>query len=488
MTKRIIIFVLILSILLTCACTQKPAGDTPSTPPSQSVSPPPEPDSPSPSPVSSQDTPSLPAVPAVRVSAELEDGCVVIAGHDVNALYDTSVPYVYLYADEPVYDLLVSGTYMRTKDASSSVEYMYTGGNLYVPALSSNQAILMPDPYPSDLEDGEIHCTHIAYTNSAGKYETVQLFGEAENNNPSLEFAEPRLSDKIYSEIHYGDESYDYLNFFPEDFSEKMLQGDFDDYIPKGFCIMNGSLGDVNGDGTQDALICLMSSTDSMVAVYSSIVPLFVLIGQPDGGYVVEYKVADALFTPYRSKSFPVAGDGYIDVVYSYTGGAASHRTQTMRFFYDKSKNDWLLKEFSYQPTCNVDYSEELPSEPVRPLPDFAGLPLKKLTRHEFYYSVPDWDYFDAVCDYAVPSYNNSYSTVYTLAVNLNESTGYYEGYIYNYYESLKSGGFIQTIRGEYSPDTSLVIKANAEDGAFTICGDVWTMAEYDSGTFHLTK
>ena len=486
MTKRIIIFVLILSTLLMCACANKaPADEGPSQTPAQTDTQ----DTASPSPSPSQETespPPAPSVPAVRVSAELEDSYEVIAGK-FNDGYKLPI-LVYLYADEPVCDLFVNEVIIRKGDTAEPAEELYTGGSLYVPELSPNQAVIIQNPYPYGAEDSDFYYTRIAYTNSAGEYEAVQLFGEADNNNPSVDFTEPSLSDKIYSEIHYSDEFYSRSSPFPEDFSEKMLLGDFDDYIPKGFCIMGGALGDVNGDGTQDALICLISAAAPVAAMYLSVVPLFVLIGQPDGGYVVEYKVADALFSPYRGSSRPVAGNGYIDIVYSYVGGAACNHTQIFRFLHNKAENDWLLEEFSYQSTYNFDYSEELPPEPVRPLPDFAGLPLEKLTGDEFYDSVPDWAYFDAVCDYAVPSYDTAYSNVYTLAVKLNKATGYYEGYIYQYYENHAPGGFIQTIRGEHSPGTELAVTANVEEGSFTVCGDVWKVAEYDSSTFHLAR
>ena len=486
MTKRILIFVLILSTLSLCACAPKPSEDTSST---QTTTPTPAqtPDtaSPSQSPSPSQETespPPAPSGPAVRVSAELEDGCTVIAGRDVNALYNMSSPYVYLYADEPVYDLLVStvNTYSNDEDE----EEVFLENSLYVPELSTNQAILMPDPYAYDIEGQDFYYTRIAYTNSAGEYEAVKLFGEADNNNPSVEFAEMRISDKIYSENYYNDE-YD-LNSFPNDFIEKMLNGDFDDYIPKGFCITDGTLGDVNSDGTQDALICLTSAAIS-TRMYLGVVPLFVLTGQPNGGYDVECKVAEALFSPYRGESHPVAGDGYIDIVYSYVGGAASHHTQIMRFLYDRSKNDWLLHEFSYQPMFSSDYSEELPPEFVRPLPDFAGLPLEKLTGDEFYDSSPDLDFPDTVVQFIVPSYNE-YNEFYTLIVKLNEEAGYYEGYIYHYYEVIESGGFIQTVRGEYDAGTALDVTADEEGRSFTVFGDIWTMGEYDPDSFFLRK
>ena len=484
MTKRILIFILALSTLLLCACTEKPAGDTQSTPPPSQSASPPDTASPPPSPAPSQETPSLPAAPAVRVSTELENSCTVIAGRDINALYNMSSPYVYLYADEPVYDLLISQVLTDSEDTSEPAEIIYADVSLYAAELLPGQTILMPDPYSYEI-DNDVYCTRIAYTNSAGEYEAVQLFGEADNNNPSIDFIDPNLSDEIYCANYYTGE-YD-LDMFSEDFRAKMLNGDFDDYVPKGLCIMSGTLGDVNSDGTQDALIGL---TSAMVfeQMYSSVVPLFVLIGQPNGGYVVECKVADALFSPYRSESYPIAGDGYIDIVYSYVGGAASHHTQIFHFPYNKAENDWLLEEFSYQPTFRGDYEEELPPEPVRPFPEFAGMPLEKLTGEEFFNGSLDIEYVDETCQFFVPSYDDKYKDIYTLIVVLNESTGYYEGYIYQYYEAMESGNFIQTIRGDYSPDIGFALEANEEEKSFAVCGDVWTMSEYDPLSFHLTK
>ena len=66
-----------------------------------------------------------------------------------------------------------------------------------------------------------------------------------------------------------------------DDFTEKMLAGAFNDYTPEGFCIADGSLGDINSDGIEDALICL--ATDGYHAAgYSADMPMFILIGQRD--------------------------------------------------------------------------------------------------------------------------------------------------------------------------------------------------------------
>ena len=416
-------------------------------------------------------------VPAVRVSDTLEEGCTVIAECE-NDEFMHIFDYIYLCADEPVHDMMIS-TLVENAEYESA-EPGDTGIRLYIPELLAGQTVRVLNAYPysyqHSFDDGKTdYYTRIAYTNGSGEYETVILLQDNEKEAPALYPITLGLSGKKYDEDYA-----EYDKFFPLDFYEKMLTGAFDAYIPKGMCIAAGSLGDVNEDGIEDALIGLITG-GNRVAQYMGSIPMLVLIGQPDGTYVVEKRNTEALFTPYRSESYPIAGKGYIDIMYDYVGGGACYHQHVSRFWYDEDKNDWLLREFSYQPTFAVKTDELEPQSPlfVSSLPDFMDTPLEKFTRKEalFYDSLADWDSFDAVNTFL---YSRN---IYTLAVNLNEATGYYEGYIHKYYESLDSGGFIQTIRGEYISGSELIITASEKDVSFSVCGDTWAMNKVDVKT-----
>ena len=469
MFKRIIVLLIVVALLSGCS-DKSPSGEpTPSdTPPTHTASELPETTAPSIVPTPETPTTTSAQLFGIRASAALEEGCSVISANSGGYEYDESV-YVYLYTNEPIRDVIISAVCEGTENEKA--ELLVQGISIYVPELTPKQALRMLDPYPL-YGDTRNYYTQIAYTNSNGKYEEALLLGE---DTPILEPVNPLV---------FGDEYYEDFGLFPEDFKAKLLAGVFSAYIPKGLCIAGGALGDVNDDGTEDALLYFISDSPR-TAAYTGIMPLFVLVGQPDGGYVVEKKNAEALFTPYRSSSYPVAGDGYIDIVYDYVGGAACHHTQVGRFLYSTTERDWLLAGFSYQSTYNSNYSENLTPRLVRPLPDFANLPLEKFNGGEYYNSADNWAQFDAVCELVVPSWGE-HSEIYTLAVVVDEISGCYEGYIYLHYESLDSGGFIQTIHGEYELGAELVVTSNDEEMAFMIQGDAWKLDEYDSDAFYL--
>ena len=404
-------FALELIMLLLCSCSYQSPSDESSPAASMSsellnvLSP-----TPSSTPDQETSNPATDYTPTVRASNTLGDGGAVIAEYEYR-WSDKSDRCVFLMTDEHVSDMLISGVY-ENEDG-----YIESEAFLYVPELTAGQAVNLFDAH-SDHD-----YWRVAYTNSRGTYEATLLVLTTDDGIPKLIPTEPKLLGDLYDK-----EYYEYFNLFPEDFYEKMLAGAFDAYVPKGLCISTGSLGDVNGDGVEDALICLMTG-GYRAAAYSGIMPLLVLIGQPDGGYIVEKKNTRAFFTPYRSSSYPVAGNSYIDIIYDFVGGAACHHTQVYRFCYDSEISDWLLKGFSYQPTFALDYSDKVPSELVCPLPNFADLPLDMMVRDVYDEQMVDWDYFDVVGELVVPSWGDN-NEVYTLAVNLNEATGCYEGYI----------------------------------------------------------
>ena len=457
-------------------------------------------------------------IPAVRVSTALEPHNTVVAEAGIN-WNDEEGFYVYLYADRTVYDILISAVYklpvgerVHSEDHQPP-EFIELCGFLYVPELSAGQAVMLIDPYPyadpyayadayvdagSRSKGSEIdNYTRIAYTNSDGKYEAVIILGDKGKETPGLAPTHPYILDRRYDPDFYISESsyWDFPAMPPNPFTEKMQTGAYDDYLPQGFCISSGSLGDINGDGIEDAVICL-STEGCRVGVLGYVMrtPLFLLVGQPGGEYVIEQKIPGDMFTPYRSSACPIAGTGYIDIVYDIEDGATHDYLETYRFCYDESRNDWLLKEFSDVPKYADGNSEAITTPAlVRALPEFMGLPLSKFDRNSFYDGYTNHDYFDAVGILTLPSGASwyRYSEIYTIAVIVERATGYYEGYIYNninidsYDDDV--GYLMQTIRGDYRSDSSLAVTVSETGGSFAIQGDTWVLNGH-VGRFYLAR
>jgi len=75
----------------------------------------------------------------------------------------------------------------------------------------------------------------------------------------------------------------------------------------------------------------------------------------------------------------------------------------------------------------------------------------------------------------------------FALAVKVNSNGGYYEGYIFEVYESIDSGGFKQTLRGVYKSGTSLTVTSNEKEKSFSVNGDTWVLSENDD-SFYLLR
>ena len=420
---------------------------------------------------------SLDYDPAVRISGVLENGLLVIAECVGASWREEKTPSLYLLSDTIVCDILISEV-LENEDG-----FIEIGGLSYIPELTAGQAVVLYDLFTFT------NYYRVAYTNDAGNYESVLLFLD-ENEVPKLTPTDPKLMDTLFdSEFFLVDHDYYHSEsgLLLDKLRRKAEDGDFDDYIPTGFCVLSGSLGDINNDGIEDALICLI--TDGYrPAFYYADTPLFVLIGQSDGSYIVDQKIPGLLFAPYKSSSYTFAGPGYIDIVYDYVNGASCAHIYANRFVYDPIKNDWLLKLMSYQPAYTMDWGERIAPAFVDPLHDLIDLPLGQFNRDLFYNSPTQWELFNEVSILTIPSYSD-FNHVYTLAVKANNINGYYEGYIYMYFESINSGGFVQTLRGVYRKGTSLVVTSNDEERSFTINGDIWVLFDDDPwDAFHLSR
>jgi len=407
--------------------------------------------------------PDLSYTPALRVLGTLGIGVQVVAELSDDIWREPESQYLYLLTDETVFDMLISIVRGDVYD-----ELTESLGLFYYPELRAGEAISLTDVRKQCIIMNGI--CKIAYTNCEGEYEATIIMYD--DTTPVLVPINPMPLETLCDAYYY----------YPQaaEFHEKLISGVFSDYIPAGFCVSAGSLGDINADGIEDALLCL-STGGYRAAAYSGVMPLFLLLGQQEGGYIIEQRISGVLFTPYRSSSYVIANNGYIDVGYDVVDGAARHYTHIGRFRYDAERNDWLLKEISYQPT--FDHSGVTIPAFVRAPPHILDLPLGCYNNNAFYSNPAEWSSFDAVVSFGVPSYG-VYSSIYTLAININKTAGYYEGYIYYYYESLEIGGFIQTIRGGYNVGSELEITVDESEEAFIVLGDVWKMSWYDEYSF----
>lgn len=461
-----------LVVLLLCACSNQTqntgSGDV--QPVAASPSPVPATQITEPTPESTPDD-----RPALWISDVLEDGYTVIADNGDPILDETACVYVYTW--QPIYDLLLSELYESTQEESMTPLEME--GTLYVPELNENQAIQVYRPYPFDDGPDEKYFKRIAYTRADGSYEAMMLLGDEEKKDISIAAMEPNLRHETYEFAFSG-------TYILDEVKAKLSDGRFDAYIPQGFSMSGGSFGDVNGDGIEDAVLYFVSDgvqTES----YSGVMPMFVLIGQPDGGYAVESKNSRALYTSYRSAFYPVAGDGFIDIVYDMTGGAACHHLGVYRFWYDTTQSDWLLKEYSYQPAYTADYEQDIPPSFVTALPQMVDCSVAEFVGGTFYTTSVDWEYFDEVVEMGSFAWGGT-AMEYTLGVKINEETQSYEGYIYLRYSSIESGGFIQTVQGAMTTGQKLDVAADTAKKSFTINGDTWVLADHDEDAFHLVK
>ena len=411
--------------------------------------------------------PDLSYIPALKVFDKLSKGIQVVAELSDDIWRESEFQYLYLLANETVYDILISIALINDFD-----DIVETLGLFYYPELRAGEAISFVG---AQERCAPMHSfCKIAYTNCEGEYEATML--AYDDTTPVLVPIDSMPWETLYDSYYYNQQA--------TEFHKKLISGVFSDYIPVGFCVSAGSLGDINADGIEDALLCL-STGSYRAAAYFGVMPLFVLIGQQEGGYRIEQRISDILFTPYRSASYVIANNGYIDVGYNVVDGAARQYTHIGRFRYDAEKNDWLLKEISYKPSL-VDNGVTTPDF-VRAISNCLDLPLGCYNQSTFYNSTVEWSYFDAAESFSTLSYYG-HSVTFTLAINVNRADGYYEGYIHYCYESGESGGFIQTIRGEYSTGSKLEVTVDASKRTFTVQGDIWKMSEYDENSFILYR
>ena len=504
MKKRIICASLVLALSLmptACSRTDREAMVSEAEP-TATASPSPEPTanpSPKPTPSAAPVSPSqktydgirqefLDYVPALEVCypAESEDTPDVVTSYvSFHFQYDAErrgidlaeEPYHLMLCEETLFDIAVGVVIESTVAETWQSLYGETSHTYdplgYIPELKPGQAIKI-----QGIDHGSFRI-HVEYTTGQGVREAVFLVYDAETDavHPLPVEPYPRA---MYDEDWYEVQRWHY-DSFPDAFLEKVRGGVFDEYVPDGFSISSGSLGDVNADGLQDALVGLTPNGFSSAGLFlSGPVPLFILLGQPEVGYVVSHKIDRALFTAQRGKSWPVAGTGYIDIASKGSSGASVTNSSLYRYQYDAMKKDWVLSGLAKYHNYYSDYDDGgdtfyyLEPELVAPRPSMMGRTLLQ-PRSGASDALEDWSYFDAATrmEAPYPSSDPTATQTFIVAVKTDLYAGYYYGYIYRDWPGSEPS-LRTTIRGAYWPGAELEIIVNEEDYSLRILDDTW--------------
>lgn len=427
--------------------------------------------------------------PAIQVSypAEDENSLEVVASYmeyylktyNFDGIELEKEPHIFLFCEEPLYDIAVGYVSERIvaetwQSDYGEIKHSYSSLG-YLSELEKRQAI--------KIQGLNSQYLYIEYTNSRGVREAVFFIYDEDDDAvypmPVEPYPAATCDDEWFERVVALMTAYPIRAPYSLAFLEKMRSGVFEPYVMNGFSIYSGSLGDVNGDGISDALVCL--APNGMYNAYPITPgsnPLFILLGQPDGGYKISNIIDSVIGYAERGEMHPVAGNGYIDIEGWSHVSAFTNQLYFYRYQYDYYKNDWILsgfakhyihddEEISYRPT----------SEPVAPLPHMAGTTLTQRQYAE--YDALDFTGFDAVATIDMPSESIYHPLVntYIIAVNADLYAGYYYGYIYwiqDWEEYDVKPYFLSTIRGAYWPGVELKIDVNEEDYSFTIAGDKW--------------
>ena len=379
---------------------------------------------------------------------------------------------LFLFSDEPLFDVLVSKGGMGEwydKDFVF-IDQECLG---YLPELAVGEAIRLISTMPETTP-----YIQISYFTAAGDYEVVHLGYNGRDGGGILVPAEPQVAGRLYlgeGEDGGAPTSYTWAS---EDVIALLNTGALVDYVPMGLTVFDGAVADINCDGIEDVALALMSDGNLPAEYRCDNLPMFLLLGKAGGGYEVAQKFASGLFMPYRSDCRVEAGEGYIEFHYSLAAGARPPHTALTRFAFDGA-GDWILSEYAYHFTFL--YGSEL-ADPVTELisaPEYAQVPISEFDLWE----MPDSfrpEQHQVVKTMLVEderSANMTEPSEIEVTIAVNRSTAGYEGVVYRYYEfrSGSSYSIICTIKGELAAEEELSIVTDEGSGAFTIGNDRWT-------------
>ncbi|WP_306353824.1 hypothetical protein [Flavobacterium sp. '19STA2R22 D10 B1'] len=181
---------------------------------------------------------------------------------------------------------------------------------------------------------------------------------------------------------------HDTFNETVENVEEKLKS-----FIPTGYDAINVTYGNLNLDGSKDAILVLRKTTEETTSNNAENKPdkrsLLVLLGQKDGAFQLVYKNDNAVECIDCGGMFgdPFTGitikEGYFSIEHGVSGGV--HWEKVTTFKYDKTKNNWFLFKDHYinyimNPGTDPNNKEALvkDQDKLKTIKDFGEIPFEK--------------------------------------------------------------------------------------------------------------
>ena len=250
-----------------------------------------------------------------------------------------------------------------------------------------------------------------------------------------------------------------------------MEAGTLKAYVPAGFTVLTGAVGDLNGDGVQDVALVLVS--DGLLDwPYSGALPMHILFGRKDGGYEVVHRFESAMVYPVRGVSWVEIEEGGLIFGSQGAGYSVFLVTQTAYFIYQAEHDMWMLDSFEEHLT-NHPESREPQDETRITVPAYLQCSMMEFRRWTSMNEFRPEAFAQVTEGTITPPEGSAFQAV----IGMNRTESGYEGMVYEYlgYEALEYS-FNSTIRGELPPESGMEITFRAE--GFDIGGDIWRFDE----------